>query len=100
MANGETIVIGGLIQEKREDSVVQGALPGQPSPCWAGPSRRVSKTKNKTNLIILITPHIVTSPEDIRNLTDLKREEMNEITRQFHEESQQALKRNLELLLQ
>lgn len=99
VANGETIVIGGLIQEKREDSVAKVPCLGSiPVLGWA--FKTSEKKKNKTNLIILITPHIVTSPEDIRNLTDLKREEMNEITRQFQEESQQALKRNLELLLQ
>ncbi len=97
--DSETIVIGGLIQEKRTDSTSRVPCLGNiPILGWA--FKMTDKSKHKTNLIILITPHIVTSPEDIRTLTNLKREEMNEITRQFHEESQQALKRNLELLLQ
>ncbi len=97
--DGETIVIGGLIQENRTDSTSQVPCLGSlPLVGWA--FKTTSKDKKKTNLIVLITPHIVTCPDDIRSLTDLKREEMNEITRQFHEESQQAIKRNLELLLQ
>jgi len=99
VGNGETIVIGGLIQEKRVDSVSKLPCLGNiPLLGWA--FKTTSGTKNKTNLIILITPHIVTSPDDIRSLTNLKREEMNEITRQFHEETQMDLKRNLEMLLQ
>ncbi|MFH0810182.1 MAG: type II secretion system secretin GspD [Pseudomonadota bacterium] len=97
--DGETIVIGGLIQETRDNVTSKTPCLGNiPVLGWA--FKTTSKEKHKTNLIVLITPHIVTSPEDIRNLTDLKREEMNDITRQFHEESQQAIKRNLELLLQ
>jgi general secretion pathway protein D len=97
--DGETVVIGGLIQEKRSESTQKVPCLGSlPLVGWA--FRSVLKTKEKTNLIILITPHIVTSPDDIRTLTNLKRDEVNEITRQFHEESQQAIKRNLELLLQ
>jgi general secretion pathway protein D len=96
---GETVVIGGLIQEKRTDSTSQVPCLGSiPVLGWA--FKTTAKKRDKTNLIILITPHIVTCPEDIRTLTDLKREEMNEITRQFHEETQEDLKRNLDLLLQ
>lgn len=66
--DGETIVIGGLIQQREEDSEnkvpIAGDLPG------LGPLFRATvKAKEKRELLIVLTPRIVRTPEDAREAT-------------------------------
>jgi type II secretion system protein D len=67
--DNETVIIGGLIttqEEERESKVpVLGDLPG------IGVLFRATKmSKSRTELLLIITPHVVRSPDDHRDLTE------------------------------
>jgi general secretion pathway protein D len=70
--NGETVVIGGLIQDSDEDVITKipflGDIPGLG---WLFKTK--SKTKTKTNLMILLTPRIVKDNADLAAITDSQR---------------------------
>lgn len=96
--DSQTIVIGGLIQEERDESRTQVPCLGN-IPFFGQAFRQTSDRKRKTNLLIFITPHIVNSPEDIRRLTEHKRlqsDKTEEIGRQLRENQPQE---NQEILL-
>lgn len=67
--NGETIVLGGLIREDISDS-----LTGMPFlsdiPILGSLFGTTSKNKNKTELVILITPRVVENEKNARDVTD------------------------------
>src|SRR5262249_5741228 len=66
--DNQTIVIGGLIRD--DVSKAQNQVPclgNLPLLGWA--FKQTSATKTKTNLLIFLTPHIITSPEDIDRVT-------------------------------
>ena len=85
--DAQTIVIGGLIQENRNEAQTQVPCLGNlPVLGWA--FRQSSERKRKTNLLIFITPHIITSPDDVRRITDHKRQQSDrapEIEEQLRE---------------
>jgi general secretion pathway protein D len=96
--DSQTIVIGGLIQEERDESKTQVPCLGN-LPFFGMAFRQTSDRKRKTNLLIFITPHIINSPEDIRLLTEHKRRQSDkteDIERQLRENQPQE---NLEILL-
>jgi type IV pilus assembly protein PilQ len=60
--DGSTVVIGGLIRDELSDSRTQVPLLG--SLPWVGPAFRSSRqSKERREIIVLITPHIVYEPE-------------------------------------
>ena len=66
--DNQTIVIGGLISNNTNEAKTQVPCLGNvPIFGWAFKQTSVSKTK--TNLLIFLTPHIITSPEDIDRVT-------------------------------
>jgi len=61
--DGQTIVLGGLIQERVSDQVSKVPLLGDIP--WLGHLfRRTTKTKTVSELVVLITPHIVSTEPD------------------------------------
>ena len=76
--SGETIVLGGLIRENKQqadrgipflrDIPVVGAI-------FSGKQKLVSKTE----LIVMITPTAVSTSEDARNITDEYRRKMRDV---------------------
>lgn len=73
----ETVVIGGLIQDSEEESVSKVPLLGDiPLLGWLFKSK--SKTRKKTNLMILLTPHIVKDAADLAEMTRTQRESFGE----------------------
>ena len=73
VADGETVIIGGLIGENYGDTVQKvpwlGDIP------WLGWAfKTTKKTLRKTNLLIFLTPHIVRSPSDLEYQTIRTRE--------------------------
>jgi general secretion pathway protein D len=73
---GQTIVIGGLIQESGDKSVSGVPLLSKiPIFGWLFKAR--SDTDNKINLMIFITPNIITSLDEIDEVTKKKRLEMD-----------------------
>lgn len=66
--DGETIVIGGLIRENETETVTKVPLLGDiPVLGWLFKFR--SKSKEKTNLLIFLTPRIVRDAADMRNIS-------------------------------
>ncbi len=70
--NGHTVVIGGMIGESIEEGTYQapclGSIPGLG---WLFKSRYNSK--NKTNLFIFLTPHIIETPRDAKAIYNQKK---------------------------
>ena len=68
----ETVVIGGLIQDNEQETVSKVPLLGDiPLLGWLFKSK--SKTRTKTNLMILLTPHIVKDAGDLAEMTRAQR---------------------------
>lgn len=70
--DGQTVVIGGLIRDDERDSETKVPFLGD-IPILGSLFRAQRKVKIKTNLLIFITPRIVTTPEEHRRLTELKK---------------------------
>jgi general secretion pathway protein D len=69
----ETVAIGGLIQDTEEETVSKVPLLGDiPLLGWLFKSK--SKTRKKTNLMILLTPNIVKDAADLAELTRAQRQ--------------------------
>ncbi len=70
--NNETIVIGGLIQEKENEVVSKVPFLGDiPGLGWIFKTK--NKTRQKTNLMILLTPRIIKDPADMAEMTGTQR---------------------------
>lgn len=77
VSNGETIVIGGFIENKAD--VTEERIPGLSNIPIIGKAF-TSKTKNrkKSELMVFLTPKILDTAEDAQNATELKRRELSE----------------------
>lgn len=68
----ETVVIGGLIQDSEEETITKIPILGDiPLLGWAFKTK--SKTRKKTNLMILLTPHIIKDATDLAEMTQSQR---------------------------
>ncbi|MCX8027917.1 MAG: type II secretion system secretin GspD [Thermodesulfovibrionales bacterium] len=66
--DSKTIVIGGLMQDREEESVRKVPLLGDiPLLGWAFKSKTINT--EKTNLLVFITPHIIKDYEKMENIT-------------------------------
>ncbi|MDD2365523.1 MAG: type II secretion system secretin GspD [Desulfuromonadaceae bacterium] len=76
----ETVAIGGLIQDTEEDTISKVPFLGDiPLLGWLFKTK--SKTRKKTNLMILLTPHIVKDAADLAEMTNKQRQEFGESAR-------------------
>ena len=76
----ETVAIGGLIQDTEEETISKVPLLGDiPLLGWLFKSK--SKTRKKTNLMILLTPHIVKDSADLAEMTRIQREAFGEASK-------------------
>jgi len=72
--NQETVAIGGLIQEKENETISKVPLLGDiPGLGWLFKS--TTKSREKTNLLILLTPRIVRNADDMRKITEKQRQD-------------------------
>ena len=72
--NNQTVVIGGLIQDRETDNITKVPLLGDlPILGWLFKYR--TKQKQKTNILVFITPHIV---EDFEGLDDIRKSKEKE----------------------
>jgi len=77
--NKETVVIGGLIQDTEEENIQKTPFLGDiPGLGWLFKTK--TKTRNKTNLMILLTPHIVKDADDLAVVSDQQRAKFGEST--------------------
>lgn len=77
VANGETVVIGGLLSDNVKDETTKVPFLGDiPFFGWAFKTTSTSNTKQ--NLLVFLTPHIIRSKEDLERATIRKREQFGE----------------------
>ncbi len=75
MNSGNTVVIGGLIRDDK--TRVENKVPLVGDVPLVGNLFRWQRDRvEKTNLLIFITPHVMTSEEQLQEITDRKREQM------------------------
>lgn len=67
--DGQTIVIGGLMQDRRSESVRQVPILGS-IPLLGALFRRTVEEKDKTELLIFLTPHVAREPDELRDMTE------------------------------
>lgn len=73
----ETVAIGGLIQDSEEETVSKVPFLGDvPLLGWLFKTK--TKTRKKTNLMILLTPHIVKDAADLAEMTQIQRQSFGE----------------------
>jgi general secretion pathway protein D len=78
-----TIVIGGLIQDRKVNSVKKIPLLGSlPIIGWL--FRDTQTTKQKTNLLLFLTPYIIRDESDYRRIFERKRKEQQEFIEAFY----------------
>ena len=76
--DGNTVVIGGLIQETRNDTSYKvPCLGNTPGLGWLFKSE--SKSDERKNLYIFLTPRIVENKEDARRVYEMKRDHINSV---------------------
>jgi len=83
VADGQTIVIGGLIEDQVSETVKKIPLLGD-IPLAGALFRRTVSQKSKTELLIFLTPHVAKTPEELTPISEL-------------EKSQSALEQNKEI---
>ena len=75
--SNETVAIGGLIQDTEEETVSKVPLLGD-IPLFGWLFKTKSKVRKKTNLMILLTPHIVKDAADLAEMTRIQRQSFGE----------------------
>ena len=81
--NQQTVVIGGMMQEKERLTTNKIPLLGD-IPLLGHLFKFTKKDKTKTNLIIMLTPYIIKDQMDLQRIHDRKMREQREFTRSFH----------------
>jgi general secretion pathway protein D len=79
----ETVVIGGLIQERMTKSVSKVPLLGS-LPILGWLFRSETTRKQKTNLLLFLTPYIIHDQGDVRRIFEKKMAERAEFVRRFY----------------
>ena len=79
----ETIVLGGLIQERLTRSVSKVPVLGS-LPLLGWLFRNESTKKQRTNLLLFLTPYIIRDQSDVRRIFERKMAEREEFTRRFY----------------
>ena len=67
--DGQTIVIGGLIEDQKRDIIKQVPLLGD-IPLLGYLFRRTVKETRKTELLIFLTPHVATKDEELKAISE------------------------------
>ncbi|MEO6773774.1 MAG: type II secretion system secretin GspD [Kofleriaceae bacterium] len=78
----ESVVIGGLIQEREAFNVTKVPLLGD-IPLLGYLFKYTTKSKKKTDLLILLTPYIIKDQLDLQNIRERKTREYREFTESF-----------------
>lgn len=77
--NGQTIVIGGLVQDRKTSTINKVPLLGD-IPLLGELFKRTQDSKSKTELLIFITPHVANQPGILKAISDAE-EQSQEIVR-------------------
>jgi general secretion pathway protein D len=97
--DGQTVVIGGLIQDSQRQST--SGVPCLGSVPLLGNLFRTQSVgpQEKRNLLIFITPHIVNTPEDMAGITEQKRKERERDAEKFQEWRGEDFGETLDMIL-
>jgi general secretion pathway protein D len=74
--NGRTIVLGGLIGNNVQETIIKTPLLGD-IPVLGWLFKRKNTTSRKTNLLLFITPHIIRNGDDLAAVTRKSRDAMD-----------------------
>jgi general secretion pathway protein D len=77
VADGQTVVIGGLLSEQFDEAVAKTPFLGD-IPVLGWMFKTMTKVQRKINLLIFLTPHIVRSPADMEFESIRKRRQFEE----------------------
>jgi general secretion pathway protein D len=95
--SGQMVIIGGLIQDNRASITSKvpciGNIPGLG---WL--FKTFSGKKDKTNLLVFITPHIIRSSEDMEKATAKKKEEADENLKKLQQEREKEVEEIFDML--
>ncbi|MDH5768041.1 MAG: hypothetical protein OEZ31_03675, partial [Nitrospirota bacterium] len=80
----QTVVIGGLMAERKEENITKVPLLGD-IPVLGWLFKTSSVRKQKTNLLVFLTPHIVTEENRLAQITKDKQKEFAKVERQYVE---------------
>ena len=81
VTNKQTIVIGGLVNTEKQQSISKIPLLGD-IPLLGFMFRRTTYRTQRTNLMVFITPHILTGRKDADRLSNYKRREQIRASRE------------------
>jgi general secretion pathway protein D len=81
----ETVVIGGLVQERVTKSVQKVPVLGS-IPVLGWLFRNETSQKTKTNLLLFLTPYIIRDQSDFRRIFERKMAERSEFVKRFYGE--------------
>ena len=73
-----TVVIGGMIGESIERGTYQLPCLGN-IPAFGWLFKSISRTRNRTNLFVFLTPHIIENPAEARKVYQEKKEQIDKI---------------------
>lgn len=83
--DGDTVVIGGLMQDTTENSVTKAPVLGD-IPVFGWLFKTKSVTKTKTDLLVFITPHLLKKDDNLAQITKDKRNEFTLGERELEEQ--------------
>ena len=83
--NEETIVLGGIMQDREIEQVSKVPVLGD-IPLIGQLFRHTSKTKTKVNLLVFLTPHIIYDTNDFKRLVERKMTERKNLMETFYGE--------------
>ncbi|MCY1015385.1 type II secretion system secretin GspD [Pyxidicoccus sp. MSG2] len=79
----ETVVLGGIMQDRTLESVSKVPVLGD-IPIIGHLFRETTRKKTKTNLLLFLTPYIIRGPEDFRIIFERKMKERQQFVEQFY----------------
>jgi len=80
--NGETAVLGGLIENRNNSRKTQAPCLGSvPLAGWL--FKNTADSDQKTNLLVFLTPHIIKNYDESRALTEQKKKQLEEETKKL-----------------
>jgi type II secretory pathway component GspD/PulD (secretin) len=80
--DGETLVLGGIIDESKGRSL-SGIPYLMDIPVFGWFFRSTTETVNRTDLIILITPHVIRNLDESRRVTEQFKEKLSNVTKEI-----------------
>lgn len=80
--NEETLVLGGIMQDREIEQVSKVPLLGD-VPIIGGLFRNTTKTKTKVNLLVFLTPHVIQGAQDFKRLIERKMAERAKVLDQL-----------------